>query len=527
MFNMNFSSRFFAVTTGLLIFFVPFFTYLSPENLKQLSGHDVLEIFVSLIYILIIIFISSFSVDILIKRFFKKHIILFPLFCFAFYLNFFYAPFLEPLQESLYPKFGFIGFPVFILFELCCLAIIAFGSKFNSFSLRMIFIFAIIMLTNAFIPLFGYLYDNIGKTPTISYEIKRNPLTQDKIQTKRNVYYIILDGMMDIETAAQVDIASKKEVLDNLSNTGLKYIDKSLSSYNFSAEGLGSIIIVDEHPEPMDRSNFYPSIMYKHPTKIPLVSYLKTAKSSFIWEGGTACNPFIDSPETISPEGKLVAAEWQCLNSKNNFLSNNLFNFYSITPLPKIIKFIFKEVPQQEAINPFLEYIDKNGLPKNPFFAFIHHNSPHRPYLVTSECEPYNYLNRKFEGYKASYQCALKKVTRFMEKINNTDPDAIVIFQGDHGWNDLDLELTDDEKYLFQARIFNAIKAPEICFDKYGLPKTNVNTTRFILNCAYGFKLPYRKNIHYIKYYPKVPLNLFFTTERGKQGRKFLTIQDI
>ena len=88
-----------------------------------------------------------------------------------------------------------------------------------------------------------------------------------------------------------------------------------------------------------------------------------------------------------------------------------------------------------------------------------------------------------------------------MEKINNIDPEAIVIFQGDHGLrhdqHDLDLELTEKEKYLFAGSIFNAIKAPEICFEKYGLPKTTVNTIRFSLNCAYGFKLPYRKNIHY------------------------------
>ena len=84
-----------------------------------------------------------------------------------------------------------------------------------------------------------------------------------------------------------------------------------------------------------------------------------------------------------------------------------------------------------------------------------------------------------------------------MEKINNIDPEAIVVFQAAHGWNTLDLELTEKEKYLFAGSIFNAIKAPEICFEKYGLPKTNVNTIRFALNCAYGFKLPYRKNIHY------------------------------
>ena len=114
-----------------------------------------------------------------------------------------------------------------------------------------------------------------------------------------------------------------------------------------------------------------------------------------------------------------------------------------------------------------------------------------------------------------------------MEKINDIDPEAIVVFQADHGWHDLDIELTDEEKYLLQAKIFSAIKAPKICFDKYGLPKTNVNTIRFTLNCAYGFKLPYRKNIHHIIYHPEGPQNLFFTTERGQHGKKFLTMQDI
>ncbi len=92
-----------------------------------------------------------------------------------------------------------------------------------------------------------------------------------------------------------------------------------------------------------------------------------------------------------------------------------------------------------------------------------------------------------------------------MEKINNIDPEAIVVFQADHGWNELDLDLTEKEKYLFRGKIFNAIKAPEFCFDKYGLPQTSVNTIRFVLNCAYGFKLPYRENIHYENFSEKSP----------------------
>lgn len=84
------------------------------------------------------------------------------------------------------------------------------------------------------------------------------------------------------------------------------------------------------------------------------------------------------------------------------------------------------------------------------------------------------------------------------------DPEAIVVFQGDHGLplrdgsrDYLNLDLSDDVKHLFSGGIFNAIKAPEACFKKYGLPKTTVNTIRFAMNCAYGYKFPYRKNIHY------------------------------
>ena len=36
-----------------------------------------------------------------------------------------------------------------------------------------------------------------------------------------------------------------------------------------------------------------------------------------------------------------------------------------------------------------------------------------------------------------------------MDKINSIDPDAIVIFQSDHGWNRLDLKLTKKERYQF------------------------------------------------------------------------------
>ena len=141
----------------------------------------------------------------------------------------------------------------------------------------MILIFSILMLINASIPLVSYLAENIGKKPTISYELKSNPLTQDKVQVKRNVYYIIMDGMMAIETAAQSNITTKKEVLDYLSNTGLKYVDKSQSSYDHTPMGLASIMLLDYHqrsssPKFRDLANFFPGIMDKRHTEVPLIS---------------------------------------------------------------------------------------------------------------------------------------------------------------------------------------------------------------------------------------------------------------
>ena len=314
-----------------------------------------------------------------------------------------------------------------------------------------------------------------------------------------------MDGMTAVETLEPFNIATKKDVIDKLSNTELRYIEKSQSSYNDTHFTLASIMLLDYHRKPgspkySKNSSYFPDMMYSMENTIPLISSLKKANSSFIWVAGKDydCMPSLS---------------WTCIISPLTSLpSINLWNFYLTTPLPKITKRFFKNIDSQDTISPFLEYIDNSGLPKTPFLVYIHNNIPHSPYLVTSECEPTNYFNQKYEGYKASYQCALKTIQLFMKKINSIDPEAIVIFQGDHGLRthsnieqtEINLELSETEKHLFSGSIFNAIKAPEVCFEKYGLPKTNVNTIRFSLNCAYGFKLPFRKNIHYaFDYDPK------------------------
>jgi hypothetical protein len=499
MLNLKITSRPSSIFIGLLIFFVPFFTYLSPENLRQLSRLDIFEILLSLLIILIVIFTSAFSIEIIVKRLFNRKILLFYLFCFAFYLNFFFTPFSETIQKILYQDFGHtFESGIFVLFELCCIAIIAVGARFHAFSIRVILIFSILMLVKAFIPIISYLAENIGTDTNISYEVESGSYSHNNEVIDRNVYFIILDEMAATETAIKHNIITQKDIQNNLSGTKLRYIDKSQSTYNTTHMTLASIMLTDYHqlpssPKYFDRVNFFPFMMYKNHTELPLISYLKKANSFLIWSGNVrgGCRP---------------SKNFTCINSSNDISLRNSFEFYLTTPLHKIYRRIFNKStePLQDSINKFLKHINNNGLPKTKFFAFIHHLSPHSPYLVTNECQPTNYFDRHLEGYKASYQCALKTIKKFMVKINDIDPDAIVIFQADHGINMetilKKMELNDKEEIFLRGKIFNAIKAPNDCFKKYGLPKNNVNTIRFTLNCAYGFELPYRENTHYQSY---------------------------
>jgi hypothetical protein len=119
------------------------------------------------------------------------------------------------------------------------------------------------------IPLAGYLAENISKKPIILNEFNSDVIAQDDVQIKRNVYYIILDAMVAIETLEPFGITTKKEVLDKLSNTELRYIDKSQSSYSRTKYSITSIMFLDHLKPELFR---YPDLCL---SRVNLPSHLK------------------------------------------------------------------------------------------------------------------------------------------------------------------------------------------------------------------------------------------------------------
>jgi hypothetical protein len=487
--NLKNQNWFNEILLGLVVFLVPFFTFLSPSNLKQLSTHLLLEIIISLLFIFIILYVFYHYTSIVISKLLGKKINgLFCLYCFGFYLLFLSLPARNLLYNPDYPKNG-MGILATAILLVFWLAIVCLAIKFNQFVVRLILIYSILILTTSIIPMLGYFYGELSREQKIhqveEYQAKKN---EKNNPSNQNVYYIILDAMLSVEAAQQMAIIDDANVVKKIEKLGLRYIDKSLSTYDKTFLTLTSIFYADYHYREGDERYtneliFFPFIMDEKDLNVPLISYLNQVSSTLYWIG----NYMLPCFESL---------HYNCIyTSKIIEKISSLMTFFKTTPFRAIFRKIGAH-SSQDAIGRFLTIIQRKGLPKKPFFAFIHQLAPHPPFSFTKTCG-FAKVEKKGGkgiegGYSDSYYCALQKIKEFMKTINKLDPDAIVVIQADHGW-------TFDDKINFTqgGKIFNAVKAPNSCFDKYGEPKTNVNSIRFVLNCAYGFDMPYRKDIHY------------------------------
>jgi hypothetical protein len=487
------------VLPGLAIFIVPFFSFLSPSNLKQLpNNHLLLKIFVSLLFIFLVLFVLYYVVSIVVSKLWNKEIKnLFMLFCFGFYLQFFYLPIRLYLDSYKWHM-------SLVILLTIWLATIYAACKFDRVVKRLILVFAILMLANSIIPMVGYIYNGyLHERPVDQQMTVQVDKSENLNSSNHNIYYIILDGMIPVEEAKRAGILDKRPVISQIEDLGLRNIEKSLSSYNITYLTLYSIFALDyfateDTERYANRFSYFPHGVYgKDATQVALLSYLEQAGSSLYWAG----NNWADCRDNL--------ASWTCIrNNEYRKALSGLSNFYHTTPIAPIIRGI--EHADNNAMGRFLDQVESFGLPKTPFFVLIHHFSPHPPYKFKETCEELSVdqIDTR-KGYRDNYHCALTMVDKFMKKINILDPGAIVVFQGDHGFC---LEACEDqyqfdvpETVIARGRIFNAIKAPNSCFEKYGEPKTTVNTMRFVLNCAYGFEFPFRKDSHYIGFDEHTP----------------------
>lgn len=359
-------------------------------------------------------------------------------------------------------------------------------------------------------PYFYNLVSSISLT-TENYSNSMHDIKTNKVLKKnefRNIYFIIMDEMISLENANNLKITTKK----NLNNINFKYIPRSFSSYDGTHKTLASIFHID-YFKPLENNNlaaYYPANLTSKNIKLPLSKITEQLNVDIIFTGNKNIPCRYSKFQNITCTSNIFFSNLVSL--KNILLQFYLFD--RIPHLMRIIYFlesfqsdinIFANEGGQRNLNYFIDFIkkDKTFLKNFGNIYFIHQMSPHSPMTVNSKCDYVDYkiysddyYEESYKGYKNSYLCVLSEIENFANFIKKKDSDALIAIMGDHGTYIASKSELIKDKVFYRANVFNAIKAPEECFNKFGLPRTSVNVTRFLLNCAYGLDLIYKDIVH-------------------------------
>jgi len=319
-----------------------------------------------------------------------------------------------------------------------------------------------------------------------------------KIQNPQNIYYVVLDGMTSLESFENFYKYKLKNFREFIDNENIFYSQGHTAYpntlYNFTSF-LNLDYIIDEKSDPfLDRSSMYPYTMRKHLLKnYNLAKILKKINLEFKWESAThPGNCYNYNLELCLDKSKA---------SKIQYMRDNFYvidAFLSSTPIFSITTRLGIYNPYDklydahkfhDSIGNFLENVKKVDLENKKFFFLIHHMAPHNPFVFNKDCSKRrvnNLLNdADLDGYESSYLCALKKIIKLYTFVKKNDPNSIVIFQGDHGWNFNHDNRNALKIEYYNPYTFNMIISGNQCDTEKIINKLNmINTVRFALSCS-------------------------------------------
>ena len=464
----------------LIIFLIPFLDFLK----NNISEMDII-LGKSFFFLIFIIFFILLIFTYVIKLFLKKldFFIIFLIVIVGYWL-FFKHNSLKLLLSSFFNHFALIGNEYSSEISLLILIILSIYAsiliyKNNQFFKKFILIFFSLTF---FISLFQIVSfnqeSNIAKSDKII-----NIVFPDKLKNKKeNIYFFILDAMQPIKEFEKHYKLNIKDFLNYAENRNYRYIYNTSNTYDNTTHSLSAFFyldeIFDEERKLKEKTKIlFPTIL-REDNKSELINNLNYLGYDFKWLG----NFFAYCPKFNLKH---------CLNkSENTIIDTYLYiNFFRQTPLIQTVinfgfifnfdfnKYFFYKL--NDGMGRLTNYLKDYKIDK-PTFYFIHHMSPHWPYITNEDCSYKHYPgNKNLEGYKSAYLCNLKKIREIIEFLNEFDPDSTVVFQSDHNWI---MSRNEVEK----RKIFNLIKINENCNMDESVNFNNVNTLRLIFSCMTG-----------------------------------------
>ena len=377
---------------------------------------------------------------------------------------------------------------VFIIFSFILL------NKKKNFSFFVIFF----LLFNFIFLCFNLLPKLINFSADSKIVLKNNKITKinSTNQNRPNIYYFLNDAMKPLDEFEDFYKIELKEFRNFYQSLDYEYYENTYNLYKWTEPVMTSFFFLEENiytPETQNLNNKdkkLKSHIYKsYPTFLKKVYQPKLLKElnqlgyrfKFIGNYSQNCSK----------------TNFQyCLSSKKeNFIDlYTLQAFLNKSPLVQIfdnliqIEFVqnnlnlnilhsnaFWEIDKYVSSNK--DYMDN----MEPTFFFIHDMETHEPYFVDSNCKSKKFPGiYNLDGYKNSYLCVIKRMSKIIKTINKFDSDSIVIFHSDHSWR---MSTKSETKYGKRNNIFALIKNNKICKKDIPSNPNNLNSIKYFVNC--------------------------------------------
>ena len=135
-----------------------------------------------------------------------------------------------------------------------------------------------------------------------------------------------------------------------------------------------------------------------------------------------------------------------------------------------------------------------------PFYLHAHILAPHPPFIYRADCsirdefrfeldpgvELFGTGEEMYRQYVEQLSCVNDLVRQTVVEIQDRDPDAIIIFQGDHGLGKLEAGYPSHKSMQARYGILNAWHLPDRCAGYLYDGITPVNTFRLVFACLNG-----------------------------------------
>ena len=481
---------------SFFIFTIPIFAFLNKINLPQITALDVYLILSSQFLFFIITILLSY----LIYNFFLKKKIEFKIFFLVNSLIVFLLLFFQNIKSILFfesQNFIFDEIFAFLIFVFIYLFLIRFAQKYFNLICRFVIIFIFLQFS---LFVYNLLIININLDSQAQLENKEkinlnfDSLSINKNQDSANIFFIVFDGMMTLDSAEKLKIIDNKEkIVASLKKDEIIYKENFLNNYDSTYLSLSSLLIgsypaTEASKKYRTRKNYFPFFLMNQKKDNNFFKILRKTDKKFFWLGNSNSS---------------------CLNNiyVNCVRENKAIKYLSIVSLfyydSVYIYFFNKLLSQYDNRFESIEFLVN---PKKEFkgneIYLIHILNPHPPYYLNKNCEIKNDLMKNLktnkmdvEYYSYAYNCLLNMAQVFTNKISKTNDKNLIFIMGDHGWS-FDYETMKKnklEKSDNRFKTFFAYKVPSKCKEILA-PNSIVNVIRFALNCSENSNLNYLKD---------------------------------